>query len=73
MDKIKTNKVRCLDCNSIIESTHRHDFRYCSCGNVAVDGGKDYLRRVFNNRNWEDLSEYEEEEEKNAAELVLGS
>jgi len=43
------NSARCLDCNTEIESTHRHDFKWCACGNLAVDGGKDYLRRLFQN------------------------
>lgn len=27
------------------------------CGDVAVDGGKDYLRRCGNREDWEELSE----------------
>ena len=46
-EKIIRNSVRCLGCLDEIESTHRHDFKYCSCGSVAVDGGKAYLRRVY--------------------------
>ncbi len=45
MQVIVRNSVKCLLCNDEIESTHRHDFVYCSCGNIAVDGGKDYLKR----------------------------
>ncbi len=36
--------VKCLDCKNEIFSENRHDFKYCSCGKVFVDGGKDYLR-----------------------------
>lgn len=61
MKKIKANKIRCKKCNEIIESTHRHNFKYCYCGAVAVDGGKDYLRRCGNREDWEELSEFEEE------------
>lgn len=25
---------------------HRHDFKFCSCGAVGIDGCKDYLRRT---------------------------
>ena len=39
-------KVKCLKCNDIIESKHRHDFVWCSCGSCAVDGGDEYLRIV---------------------------
>jgi hypothetical protein len=45
MSDIVRNSVRCNDCGDEIESTHRHDFVKCSCGNVFVDGGRDYLRR----------------------------
>lgn len=36
--------IRCLLCNDLIWSKHRHDFRYCSCGYCFVDGGREYLR-----------------------------
>lgn len=39
------NSVLCLKCNTEIESRHRHDFVWCPCNSVAVDGGKDYLKR----------------------------
>ena len=58
MEKIITNKIRCKKCGDIIESTHRHDFKFCKCGAVAVNGGKDYLRRCGNHEEWEELSEY---------------
>lgn len=51
------NSARCLDCDDEIESLHRHDFKYCKCGNVAVDGGDEYLRRVYKSgARWEDTS-----------------
>ena len=42
---IKVNKAKCLICEDIIESRHRHDYVTCKCGNICVDGGRDYLRR----------------------------
>ena len=45
-ERIIRNSIRCLGCLDEIESTHRHDFKFCSCGQVAVDGGKAYLRRL---------------------------
>lgn len=57
--KIKKNCIKCKKCNDIIESTNRHDFKFCKCGAVAVDGGKDYLRRSGYRENWEELSVYE--------------
>lgn len=37
-------RVKCLKCGDIIKSYFRHDFKYCSCENIFVDGGGDYLR-----------------------------
>ena len=44
----------------MIEGTHRHDFKFCKCGAVAVDGGTDYLKRSGYREDWEELSECEE-------------
>lgn len=38
------SKVQCTECGDIIESTHRHDFKECSCGKTFIDGGNDYIR-----------------------------
>lgn len=47
MDKyIVSNQIRCLKCGDEPWSQHRHDFRYCKCEAVAVDGGQDYMRRL---------------------------
>jgi ribosomal protein S27E len=45
--RITRNMVKCLKCGDTIESKYRHDFQTCSCDNVSVDGGTDYLRRCF--------------------------
>tara|TARA_R110000744_G_scaffold44498_1_gene99231 strand:- start:74 stop:256 length:183 start_codon:yes stop_codon:yes gene_type:complete len=37
-------RVRCKSCDDIIQSLHVHDFRYCKCGSLAVDGGRFYLK-----------------------------
>jgi hypothetical protein len=55
------NAVKCLLCGDVIESKHCHDFVRCTCDNVAVDGGKDYLRRIFQTKQYEDLSVETEE------------
>lgn len=52
------NSAKCLDCKVEVVSTHRHDFSTCECGNVSVDGGHDYARRVFSGDNWVDTSIY---------------
>ncbi len=58
--KIITNKIKCLKCGDIIESVTVHDFKWCSCKECAVDGGKEYLRRVGNIEDIEELSVIEE-------------
>ena len=57
---IITNRVKCNICGDIIESWHRHDFKTCSCGNVSVDGGLDYLKRSYRKGqdSYTELSEY---------------
>lgn len=57
---IVVNKIRCNKCGDIIESVSDHDFEFCKCGAVAVDGGHDYLRRCGNREDWEELSVIEE-------------
>jgi len=37
--------AQCKLCGDIIESTHVYDFKFCKCGAIFVDGGKEYLRR----------------------------
>lgn len=51
------NRIQCKKCGDILESKSVHDFKMCSCRSCAVDGGHDYLRRVGEPSNWEDLSE----------------
>jgi len=46
--RILQNQVRCNKCGDEPYSAHRHDFKYCKCGSIAVDGGMSYLRRVGN-------------------------
>lgn len=58
------NKIRCKKCGDIIESKTRHDFKWCSCKSVAVDGGKDYLRRLGNFDDFEELSKSSTKEGK---------
>lgn len=63
MQKILRNSVRCLKCQEQIVSSHAHDFVRCFCGNIAVDGGKEYLRRIgnaLNDNSFEETSLYAE-------------
>jgi hypothetical protein len=41
------NRAGCRSCGDVIESTHRHDFKTCRCGDISVDGGEEYCRRSF--------------------------
>jgi hypothetical protein len=56
--KIKRNIIRCKICDTKIESRHRHDFKYCSCGQTFIDGGTDYVRYGGEPENVEVLTEY---------------
>jgi len=56
-EKIIRNSARCKRCGDEIESKSVHDFRYCKCGAIFVDGGHDYMRRGANTwDNFEDTS-----------------
>lgn len=56
------NSVRCLVCNTILESKYRHNYVQCSCSNQTfTDGGLSYQRGGGKNLNLiEDLCEYQE-------------
>lgn len=58
MDRwIIRNRARCKKCGDVIESRYGHDFVWCKCGAIAVDGGRNYLKRVGNIEDCEELSE----------------
>ena len=39
------NAIKCLVCNTVLESKHRHDYVRCRCSNeAATDGGLIYQR-----------------------------
>ncbi len=41
------NAIKCLMCNTILESKHRHDFVMCQCPNeTTCDGGLEYQRTL---------------------------
>lgn len=56
---ILVNKIQCKKCKDIIESKHVHDFKWCKCKSIAVDGGLEYLRRIGNFEDIIELSEFE--------------
>ena len=46
----------------MIESKTRHDFVTCFCEAIAVDGGREYIRRVGKPELIKELSEFKKEE-----------
>ena len=47
MKVLTKNSVKCLICNTTLESKHRHDFVMCPCPNqTACDGGLEYQRTL---------------------------
>lgn len=57
--RLVQNAAKCLLCGEILQSKHRHDYRTCSCGNLMVDGGLDYVRRGFKTNQWVDMCAHE--------------
>ncbi len=58
---IKRNAIRCKHCGQVIESISTHDFKWCACKKVFVDGGFEYMRRSGEPKDYEELSVYEED------------
>lgn len=65
MKKLIENKEQCKLCGDILISKSTHNKKSCSCGNLTVDGGMDYIKRNWkqkdsfielsvetNERNW---------------------
>lgn len=53
------NRIKCNKCGDVIESYDVHDFKWCKCKTVFVDGGHEYLRRGFkeSHNDFTDMSE----------------
>ena len=58
--KIITNKIKCINCGDILESKSPNEFKRCSCGKVAIDGGHEYLKRIGNDEDYIELSKVSE-------------
>ena len=41
--------IQCKKCLETIESKHRHDFKYCSCRAVGIEGGISAGNRILGN------------------------
>ena len=58
-------KLRCLGCDTILESTWVHDFQMCDCENKTfIDGGNEYLRFGAVDMSLIDFMDEEDEDEK---------
>lgn len=58
--RIIENKIQCKKCEDIITSEYTHDFKWCRCHSVAVDGGQSYLKRCGELEDIIELSTYEQ-------------
>lgn len=45
----KKHAIQCKKCLDVIESKSHHDFKYCSCGAVGIDGGIAGGNRILGN------------------------
>lgn len=45
---MKVAGVICKSCGTFVYSRARHDFRYCHCKSIAVDGGPGFTRIIGN-------------------------
>lgn len=55
-ERVLINSCKCRSCGEVVYSRSRHDFSQCGCGNVAADGGNEYIRRVGNPTDIEERS-----------------
>jgi len=62
----------CIECacekKEIICSASRHDYKTCSCGKVAVDGGLDYAKR--SGEGYREMAEFEDVNNAAAKEVL---
>ncbi len=56
MEEKRETWIRCKKCNTLISVNTNYIFTECTCGAVAVDGGKEYCRVIGEIEDWELLS-----------------
>lgn len=57
LPRVIRNSAICLLCGDEVESEFGWDFRTCRCGNLSVDGGREYTRRVYRQEgSWRETS-----------------
>lgn len=44
---LKINAIQCPKCKDVIFSRTRHDYRDCTCKEIAIDGGFDYVKYCY--------------------------
>lgn len=71
MSRILSNKARCTNCDTIIESKHAHDFKWCSCHSIFVDGGRHYIKRGGDFEKLEELSVFDEDDTQDPLERAV--
>lgn len=52
---MKKQAIKCKRCGSTVFSRARHDFRWCSCNLVAIDGGNNYTRTAGDPENFKSI------------------
>ena len=58
--RIIYNMAKCAHCGTELISQYRWDFKFCKCGRIAVDGGRDYIKRIGKPEDIIELSMFEE-------------
>ena len=59
MDNLRVSAIKCKHCKDTIFSRCRHDFRWCSCEKVAIDGGFDYIKVTGDGEDYEMVNNFE--------------
>ena len=52
---MKVNAIQCQKCKDKIYSRARHDFHWCSCESVAIDGGFEYVKICGDEKNYKHI------------------
>jgi hypothetical protein len=42
--------AQCPSCRTVVVSASHHDYHSCPCGEIAIDGGREYYRGAFKDR-----------------------
>jgi hypothetical protein len=45
---MNVDAAQCPVCRDVVVSRWQHDFHECGCGAIAIDGGQEYLRLLWN-------------------------